>query len=392
MDFELNDDERAFRKEVCAFLSSELTPDVWRDHRDPREQGGWSQDFTRYFRRRLGERGYISLGWPKADGGSEKNAIYTLLLAEEMEYHRAPALDRSITYIPPALLQFGSGEQKAMLLPRIARGEIAWFVGYSEPEAGSDLASLKTRAVEDGDTYVISGQKSFSSDAHIADFGWVAARTDPSAPKHRGIGVFIIDMRSPGIEITRYPTMAGWTHHAVYFNHVRVSKKMLVGRANEGWRVIMGAIDIEREALATPGLLHVQLDRLLAWCSRGWGTRSIDDAVVLDRLCDLAIETEAARAISYWVASLRSRGERPQHETSMALLYKRETARRLDVAAVELLGSYAILRGPSAGAPFNGDVEADYRDHVYFHFAAGGFDITRNVIASRGLGMPRHET
>ena len=386
MDFELSQDERAFRDEVCAFLRDELTPEVWRAHRDPNEQEGWTADFTRYFRRRLGDKGYIGIGWPVECAGGGKGAMHQVLLAEELEYHRAPALDRSITYVPNALLQFGSDAQKAALLSRMRRGEIAWFVGYSEPEAGSDLASLKTSAVEDGDSFVITGQKAFSSDAHVADYGWVAARTDPAAPKHHGISVFIVDMKAPGVQITRYATMAGWTHHAVYFDDVRVPRSMLVGTLNEGWRVIAGAIDIERAALATPGLVNYQLDRLLTHCASG--PRGFDDPVVVDQLCRLAVEAEAARLMSYWVASLYANGERPQFETSMALLYKRETARRFDVAGLEMLGSYAPLRrcGP---AQLAGDVEAEYRDHVYFHFAAGGFDITRNVIALRGLGLPR---
>lgn len=389
MDFDLSPGEREFLQEVCSFLRRELTSEVWRTHRDPNEQEGWSAEYTRYFRRRLGDQGYIGMGWPTTYGGGGRSAVYQVLLAEEMEYHRAPALDRSITYVPNALLQFGSEDQKAALLPRISQGEIAWFVGYSEPEAGSDLASLKTRAVEDGDSFVITGQKAFSSDAHMADYGWVAARTDVGAPKHRGISVFIVDMRSRGVQITRYPTMAGWTHHAVYFDHVRVPRSMLVGAVNDGWRVIMGAIDFERAALATPGLVNYQFDRLLAHCVKANGMRGADDPIVVDQLCRLAVEAEAARLMSYWVASLHARGERPQHETSMALLYKRETARRFDVAGLEILGAYAPLRSGSRWAQLDGEVEAEYRDHVYFHFAAGGFDITRNVIATRGLGLPR---
>jgi len=389
VDFDLTPDEREFRAEVCSFLQRELTPDVWRDHRDPNEQEGWSTEYTRYFRRQLGNQGYISAGWPATDGGGGKNAIYQVLLAEELEYHRAPAFDRSITYVPNAVLQFGSEEQKAALLPRMKRGEIAWFVGYSEPEAGSDLASLKTRAVEDGDSFVITGQKAFSSDAHVADYGWVAARTDPAAPKHRGISVFIVDMKSPGVQITQYATLAGWTHHAVYFDHVRVPRSELVGTVNDGWRIIMGAIDIERAALATPGLVNLQFDRLLTHCAHTRSQRGFDDAVVADQLCRLAIEAEAARLMSYWVASLHARRELPSHEASLSLLYKRETARRFDVAGLEILGAHASLRSGSRWTELDGEIEAEYRDHLYFHFAAGGFDITRNVIATRGLGLPK---
>ena len=169
MDFKLTADEQAFRLEVQAFLQRELTPEVWQAHRDPTEQGMWTADFTKAFRRKLGAAGYIGMGWPKEYGGGGRNRIYQTILWDEMEYHRAPGIDRSVTYIPNAVMAFGSEAQKAEFLPKMVLGELSWFVGYSEPEAGSDLASLKTKAVEDGDYFVITGQKAFSSDAHMAD-------------------------------------------------------------------------------------------------------------------------------------------------------------------------------------------------------------------------------
>jgi len=390
MDVELSADEKGFRADLCAFLQRELTPEAWRTHRAPGEQGAWAVAFTKQFRRRLGQAGYIGMGWPAEYGGGGRSRVYQTIFAEEMEYHRAPGLERSITYVPNALLAFGSEAQKREFLPQINRGELTWFVGYSEPEAGSDLANLKTRAVAAGDDFVLTGQKAFSSDAHMAEYGWVAARTGPERPKHGGISMFIVDMSSPGITIETYPTVAGWTHHAVHLDGVRVPRARLVGELDRGWSIIMGAIDFERAALAAPGLVLYQLDRLLAHARREeGGQRLLDDPVVQDALAGLAIESEAARLISYWVASMHARGQMPQHETSLAVLYKRETARRLDVAGLELLGGLAPLRAGSRWAKLDGEVEVEHRDHLYFQFAAGGFDITRNVIAHRGLGLPR---
>ncbi|MCC7428105.1 MAG: acyl-CoA dehydrogenase family protein [Alphaproteobacteria bacterium] len=391
MDLEPTAEEAAFRAEVRAFLKREVTPEVWAAHRDLGEQGMWSPDFTKAFRRKLGAAGYIGMGWPAQYGGGGRSRIFQAIFWDEMEYFRAPGLDRSITYVPNALMAFGTEQQKAMLLPRIIKGELSWFVGYSEAEAGSDLANMKTRAVADGDDFVITGQKMFSSDAHMADYGWVAARTDPSGPKHKGISLFIVDMRSPGVKITKYPTLAGWTHHAVYFDQVRVPRSMLVGTQDEGWKVVMGAIDFERAALSSPGLVGYQFDRLLAWCSkdRDGADRPIDDPLVQDELARLAIEAEGARLMSYWLASLHARGLMPQHETSLALLVKREVSRRMDISGLDLLGPHAPLRAGSPHAQLDGEVEVEYRDHLYFQFAAGGFDITRNVVAQRGLGLPR---
>jgi 3-oxocholest-4-en-26-oyl-CoA dehydrogenase alpha subunit len=391
MQFEPTQDEIDFRDEVRAFLRRELTPELFRAHRDLSEQGMWSEAFTKAFRRKLGAAGYIGMSWPKEYGGGGRSPVYQAILWDEMEYHRAPCIDRSVTYVPNAVMAFGSDAQKAELLAKMCRGELSWFVGYSEPEAGSDLAGLKTVAIEDGSDFVITGQKAFSSDAHMADYGWVAARTDPNSKRHKGMSMFMVDMKLPGVTISKHPTLAGWTHHAVNFDHVRVPKSMLVGERDQGWKVVMGAIDFERTALASAGLVSYQLDRLVDWCSSGLesGKPPIDDPIVQDQLVTLVIEAEGARLMSYWLASLHAKGLRPQHETSLALLVKRETSRSVDVAGMSLLGAYALLRSGSPHAQLAGDVELEYRDHLYFQFAAGGFDITRNVVATRGLGLPR---
>lgn len=390
MDFRFSQSETEFRDDVRDFLRRELTPEVFRAHRDQSEQGMWTPEFTTEFRRRLGMAGYIGMGWPKEYGGGGRSRLYQMILWDEMEYHRAPALDRSLTYVPNAILAFGSESQKEIFLPQLSRGELSWFVGYSEPEAGSDLASLKTVAVSNGDDFILTGQKAFSSDAHFADYGLVIARTDPDAKKHRGLSMFIVDMSSPGVSVTTQETLAGWTHHSVYFDNVRVPKAMLVGARGEGWKVVMGAIDHERAALAAPGMNAMQLDRLIGFAGAITdGARPIDDPVIRDRLAALAIEAEGARLMAYEVASMQARGLTPQHETSLAVLAKRETARAFDVLGMEMLGQAAPLRSAASDAFLDGDVELEYRDHLYFQFAAGGFDITRNIIAVRGLGLPR---
>lgn len=391
MDLNFTDDEKAFRAEVRAFLEQELTPEVWKRHRDFNEYGVWSQSFTKEFRHKLGEKGYLGIAWPKEHGGGGCSRIHQMILWDELEYHRAPGVDRSVTYVPNAIQAFGSPAQKAEFLPRMCRGELTWFVGYSEPEAGSDLANVKTKAVEDGDCYVITGQKAFSSDGHMADYGWVLTRTDPASEKHRGLTLFIVDMKSAGVTVAEYPTLAGWKHHAVHFDNVRVPKSMIVGDVDQAWRVVMGAIDFERAALSSTGLIEREMDRLLGWCltEEDGDRRLIDDPVVQDKLVGAAIEAEGTRLITYWLASLHDHGLRPQHETSLALLVKRETVRHIDILSMDLLGPRVPLQSGAPGAPLDGEAESDYRDHLYFQFAAGGFDITRNVMAIRGLGLPR---
>ncbi len=386
MRFAFTPEQRELRDAVCAFLRRELMPAARREHHDPDQLGSWSVPFAKAFQRRLGAAGFIGLSWPVEYGGQGRDASLDAIVVREIEYHRGPSLDSgTISYLPSTILRCCNEEQKRRFLPRLARGEISFFVGYSEPEAGSDLAALQLRAEAHGDTFVLRGQKAFSSGAHMADFGWVAARTDPEAPKHRGISLFIVDMASPGITISASRTAGGWLHHAVYFDDVQVPRAMLVGELNGGWRLIMGAIDHERAILASPGAVEGAFDELLAASAE----RVRDDPVAADLLARLAIETEIVALSANWLDALREAGREPQHETSLALIMKRETQRAIEAAAMQLFGPFAPLRAGSPHAPAGGRFEQDERDHLYYHFAAGGFDITRNVIAARGLGLPR---
>lgn len=391
MRFALTDDQRIFRQAVCQFMTRELTPEVVARHYDANEARNYSWDFCLAFRKKLAAHGYVGIGWAQEYGGAGKDMIYQLILAEEMEYHQAPGMDGTLTYIPQAIMAYGSEEQKRTLVPRIATGELTFFLGYSEPGAGSDLAALRMQAEVDGDDFVLTGEKVFSSEAQHADYGWVAARTDPDTPKHRGISLFIVDMHSPGISMGGFTTMSGWHHPTVAFDQVRVPKSALVGEVNRGWYYIMGAIDFERASLGNPGMAMHAFERLVQHCktTRRHGKLLIEDALVQQRLAELYTDVEAVRLMSYWVGSMHARGQQPQHETSLSVLAKRETVRALDTYGAELLGPHVQLHRGDPLAPAAGEILHDYLDRMYFSFAAGGFDITRNVIATRGLGLPR---
>ena len=391
MRFNFTDEEEAFRQKVCQFLVREMSPKSVDPHRDPREGNGYSEEFTKSFRKKLSQYGLIGVGWPKEYGGQGKNMIFEAILSDEMEYHGAPSTGRAISYIPASILAYGTEYQKSHFLPQIASGDIDFFLGYSEPEAGSDLASLKTRAVADGDDFIITGEKAFSSDAHHADYGWVAVRTDPDLPKHKGLSLFIVDMKSPGISMGGFNTISGWHHPTVAFDQVRVSRSSVLGEINMGWYYIMGAIDYERAVIGTPGMLLRSFDRLIEYCksTKRQGKYIIEDPVIRQKLAGIYADVEASRLMSYWVASMHARGHQPQHETGLAFLVKREAVREIDKIAVDILGPLAQLQRGDPLAPFDGEFEYNYFDRLFFHFAAGGFDISRNVIASRGLGLPR---
>lgn len=381
-----------FRRSLRVFLRSELTEDRRRRHLDEFEYGGWEPDYIREFRMKLGERGFIGVGWPEEFGGGGKGMVYEVILADELEYHGAPGFDRTITYLPQAIITFGTPEQKALLLPPLRRGELALCTAYSEPEAGSDLASLQLSAkAESTGDFIATGQKDYCSQAHIADFAILAARTRVSERKHDGISLFIVDMHDPGITISRHRTVAGWFHHSVYFDQVRIPAGMLLGQLDLGWQVLMGAVDHERAALSAPGEVSRQLDRLVTWASttQSDGRRLLDDDVVADDLVGLLVDQIAASQYAYELSERIDRGEDIGSDGSLAQLLKREAARRADNLGLDLLGASAQIGRTSESAVLGGDVEYESRDHLYYSFAAGGFDIIRNVIARRTLGLPR---
>ena len=391
MRFAFDEDQETFRQELCGFLTRELTPEVAAAHHDPSQFGGYTPEFVRAFRKKLAENGYLGVGWSEEYGGGGKDMVYQVALAEEMEYHHAPGVDRSITYIPQVILAYGTQEQKDFFMLKISAGELEFFVGYSEPDAGSDLASLQTRAVADGDDFVVTGQKAFSSDAHHSDYGLVAVRTDPDAPKHRGITLLIVDMKSPGITMGGFTTISGWHHPTVTFDEVRVPRSRMLGELNMGWKHLMGAIDYERAAIGNPGLVTSTFDRMVEYCrtTQRNGKPLTEDPVTGQRLAEFYAAVEGARLLGYWVASMHALGQQPQHETSVAALVKRETVRAMDAFGLELLGPLAQLKEGDPLAPSDGAFEYDYKENLFFHFAAGGMDITRNVVAIRGLDLPR---
>jgi 3-oxocholest-4-en-26-oyl-CoA dehydrogenase alpha subunit len=380
-----------FRRALREFLEEELTENRRRKHLDEQEYGGWAPDYIREFRMKLGALGFIGVGWPEEFGGGGKGMVYEVILADELEYSGAPGLDRTITYLPQAIISFGTDEQKALLLPRLRRGEIALCTAYSEPEAGSDLASLRLAAEPVPGGFSATGQKEYCSQAHIADYAILAARTSTTGRKHEGISLFIVDMHDEKIAISRHKTVAGWYHHSVYFDGVEIPASMLLGELHNGWSVLMGAVDHERAALSAPGEVSRQFDRLMQWAltPRPDGVRPIDDLAVAEPLADLSIDQRVARAYAYELAERVDADEDVGSDGSLAQLLKREASRKADNLGLDLLGSVTQITRGSEHAVLEGHIEYESRDHLYYSFAAGGFDIIRNVIARRTLDLPR---
>ncbi len=377
MEFRFSAEDEAFRQEVRAFIREEL----------PKAAAGES------FTRKLAARGWLTMSWPREYGGQGAPHMRQLVYNEEMAYHRAPGQTMGADRVGPTLILFGTEEQKARFLPAIVRDEITWCQGFSEPGSGSDLASLQTRAVRDGDSWVINGQKIWTSNAQRADYMILLARTDPDAPKHRGITYFLVDMRLPGITVRPLVQMTGQAgFNEVFFDNVRVPADMVVGEVNRGWYVSTATLDFERSGIGRViGGLRT-FEEVVAYAKatparEGRGTL-FEHAPTRHALADIAVGFATGRLMSYRVAWMQSQGLVPNYEASMAKTFGTELHQRMARVAFTTLG----LRGQLMGgewAPLAGQIPLTVLQSVSLTIAAGTSEINRNIIATRGLGLPR---
>ncbi len=391
MEFRFTPEEEAFRAEVRDFLKKELPP-RWQDEFDTETELGAEQqsEYSRQFTKKLAQRRWLTLPWPVEYGGLKASVMQQMIYNEEMAYANAPAsFSMGVAWVGPALMIYGTEEQKKRFLPPIASHDEIWCTLYSEPEAGSDLASLRTRAVKDGDEWVIAGQKTWTTGAHRSDWGWLAARTDPEAPKHKGISLFMVPMDAAGITIQPLINMAGMHgFNEVYFEDVRIPASYLVGQENNGWYQLAVALDFERTSVAGVARARRWWEDIRAFSSEH---RPFVEArpEVRHRLAEIGVEIEAGQNLCYHVASLQQAGKIPNYEASIAKLYSSELGQRLAATGMDLLGLYGQLHPKSRYAYLRGRIERYYQVAVAETIAGGTSEIMRNIIAIRGLGLPR---
>ncbi len=388
MRYEFTAEEESFRTELLDWLDAEVPE----DHRGiGGSDDDWEKELT--VRRQLADKGWLTLAWPTEYGGQGAPMMQQVIFNEEMGYHRIPGRDGFGTkMLAPTLMVHGSEEQRRKYLPPIARGEVQWCQGYSEPESGSDLASLQTRAIEDGDDFVINGTKIWTSGAHRADHIMVLTRTDPDAPKHRGISFLLADMNTPGLEVRPIINMANQhSFNMVTFDNVRVPQRNLVGEKNRGWYVGATLLDFERSGVDYSAGSQRTLEELVQFAKENTrdGRPLADDPLVRRRLADLAIEIEVSRLISYNTAWMQSQDLVPNKEASMGKVFGTELQQHVSAAGMSLLGLYGQLEPGSKYAPLKGRIERSYVTSVSATIAAGTSEIQRNIIATRGLGLPR---
>ena len=390
MDFRFSPDEEAFRSDVRAFMDDEL-PLGW-EARFPRGEQAGSADtarweFSRHFTKRLADRRWLAMPWPEEYGGVGASVMQQVIFNEEVGYRRGPSFSMGVAWVGPALMLYGSEEQKQRFLPTIADGSEVWCTLYSEPGSGSDLASLQTRAVRDGDDYVINGQKIWTSGAHRSDWGWLAARTDPDAPKHRGISLFLLDMKTPGVSVRPLINMAdGHEFNEVFFDNVRVPAANLVGTEHRGWYQLAVALDFERSSIAGSAGAQRTLDDLLGYIRTH---KTVLSEVTRHELADRQIEISVGRNLSYRIAAQQQQGKVPNHEASAAKLYSTELNQRLARTAMKVLGMAGTIDGADAHAAADGQFKYGFLRSVANTIEGGTSEVQRGIIATRGLGLPR---
>ena len=377
MDFRFTAEDEAYRTEVREFIRTEF----------PKVRDGES------FTKKLAAKGWLTQSWPKEYGGQDAGHIRQLVYNEEMAYHQAPGQTMGTDRVGPTIILFGTPEQKAEFLPKIISNDLNWCQGFSEPGSGSDLASLQTRAVRDGDSWVVNGQKIWTSGAQRADYMILLARTDPDAPKHRGISYFLMDMKAPGVSVRPLVQMTGQAgFNEVFFEDVRIPANRMVGELNRGWYVSTATLDFERSGIGRVIGGIRTYEQVVAYAKQTPSTRGkgvlFDEQHIRHALADIGLTFAVGRLLSYRVAWMQSQKLVPNYEASMAKTLGTELHQKLARVAINALGMPGQLMG-GPQAPLDGSIANFYLSTVSLTIAAGTSEINRNIIATRGLGLPR---
>ncbi|PXY28731.1 acyl-CoA dehydrogenase family protein [Prauserella flavalba] len=341
--------------------------------------------------RQLGKDGWLAIGWPEAYGGQERSMLDQLVFTDEAAIAGVPVPFLTINTAGPTIMRFGTEEQKAFYLPRIAAGELHFSIGYSEPGAGTDLAALRTRAVRDGDEYVINGQKMWTSLIEYADYVWLAARTDPGAPRHKGLSMLVVPTSAEGFSWTKVRTVAGPGTSATYYDDVRVPVSARIAEENAGWPLITNQLNHERVALTSAAPLASALADVLAWTretKQPDGSRVIDAEWVRTHLARVHAHTEYLKLRNWRIAWAAAESELGPAEASGTKVFGTELATEAYRLLMEVLGAAAVVREGSPGALLRGRIERAHRSALILTFGGGTNEIQRDLVAATALGLP----
>ncbi|MCK4581249.1 MAG: acyl-CoA dehydrogenase family protein [Dehalococcoidia bacterium] len=388
MDFSFTQEQKRLRQEVRDFLEDEVGRRLWKPSCD-----AWIQGHNPAFTKRVAQRGWIGLTWPRQYGGQERSFLDRLIVTEEMLRYGAPAACHwfSDRQIGGSILSYGSEEQKQEFLPKIVRGDMYVGLGMSEPESGSDLASLKMRATEEDEVYVVNGQKTWTSGASFINCIDLFARTDMDAPKHRGISEFLVPMDLPGTSRIPMIDITGteaWND--IFFDNVRVPKRCMIGEKNRGFYQVIEQLAYERGGMERLMGNYALFDAIITFVKETeCGGRALSqDAIVRHKLAQLQVEFEVGRLLMYKVATVMDEGRPPTVEAAVSKSYATAFEQRLANTAMEILGPYGVLQAGSKYAPFEGLASHSYLGSKGYSLQAGSREILKNIIATRGLGLP----
>jgi alkylation response protein AidB-like acyl-CoA dehydrogenase len=383
-----SEDQEGLRRELRAYYAELLTPEVQEELADsagvgPAPRRVWKQMCT---------DGWAGIGWPKEYGGQGKSAIEQFVFFDESMRAGAPVPMLSINTVGPTIMNFGTEEQKNFFLPKILAGDIHFCIGYTEPGAGTDLAALKTKAVRDGDEYIINGQKIFTSLASGADYVWLATRTNPEVAKHKGISMFIVPMDTPGVKVVPMKLLSEHDINATFYEDVRVPAANLVGGEDNGWTLITNQLNHERVTLCAPGIIEQSLAEVRKWAqdtTLADGTRVVDQQWVQLNLARVHAKLEFLKLINWKVAWTATQGHLDVADASSIKVFGTEFYLEAFRALFEIVGQRGYLKRGSPEAVLKSRLEGLYRSMIILTFGGGTNEIQRDLIAMFGLSLPR---
>ncbi len=387
MDFSFSSEEQKLLEDVRAFLKSEATPELLSETHELGFIYGGKEG--RKFIKKFAANGWLTPNWPEEFGGLGTASTVSFAIKEEMALAGVPLIFVAAHMAGPTIIHFGSEEMKKEWLLPIARGEVEFCLGYTEPQAGSDLSAISIRAVDKGDHFLLNGQKTFNTHAHVADYHWLGTLTDPEAKRYQGMSIMIVDLKSPGITIRPLITMAGWQTNEVFYDDVTVPKKNLVGDPNMGFYYLMHALDFER--MFPLAAYRRIFDQIVGYAKDTVinGQSLSKQPLVRQKLAQITIELEANKHLYYRLAHMLDSGQVPNYQASMQKLFATEVAQHITNTGMEILGLFGQLKKGSKWAVLGGLMEHHYRSSVVETIYAGTSEIQRNIIALRGLELPR---
>lgn len=387
MEFGFSKEQEAILAQVDEFIAREMTPELLEE--TLHLEGIYGGEQARKFITKLASHGWLTPNWPKEYGGMGESEMIAYMIRDRLSRSGAPCFFTGANMAGPTILRFGSEEMKKRFLLPIARGELEFALGYTEPGAGSDLMSLTTFAQDKGDHFLVNGQKIFNTGCHICEYYWLAARTDKELPKHRGISMMIVDLKTPGIDLSPLYTMAGSRTNVVYLDNVKVPKENLVGEINMGASYLMAALDFER--MFPFGDYHRLFETVVEYAKNTVvnGRPLSKDPEVRQTLAQLATELEAAKLLYFQLPAILHKGAVPNYQASMEKLFVSEMMQRIAKTAVDIVGPYGLLAADDEQTPVRGMLAHFIRQCNVETIYGGTSEIQRNIMALRGLGLPR---